>query len=605
MKFPKFHRNLATLLMAVSMPLSMLAAVKDLPVKRVNGKLYHYYEVPAKETVYSLCYKFDMTRDELVRNNPAVADGLQAGMTLYFPIDGEDYTDIAANTRTVTTTTTHDVQRGETIFGISHKYGITSEQLLEANPSLKNGLKAGQTINIPVTTAEAVPARAVSASTDLEPKPAVAETEGYIVKKKETFYSIAVAHGVSVAALEAANPGVTSLREGQVLNIPVKSEPKDVVTVVPVAVVEAPVAADVEPLPAAPVKPSDISVAVMLPFMLNEENPSKAAQRYTEFYKGFLMAVDSLRGNGMPIHVTAYDTEGSVLKIKEALSDSAFAQNNLIIAPDNAPQLAILAEWARNNNAKVFNTFLVRDDSYLTNPAVMQGNLPSQLMYRKAIDGLMERLSVSTPVFISVKGEKGDKADFVADLRQALSAKGKTYLDIEIDGRLTSTDLLALPTDGNYTFIPESSRQAELNKIMPGIIEWRDKAITPLVRLFGYPEWTTFRGETLSNMHNLNTTVYSRFYTDEESWRTRSLDSSFRRWYGTRMESAVPRQGILGFDTGMFLIPYVKSDGEVAGYDGVQNGYYFSSGTPGAGSYNEALYFINFRPGNSVEKTRL
>ena len=44
---------------------------------------------------------------------------------------------------------------------------------------------------------------------------------GYVVKKKETFYSIAMAHGITVEELEAANPGVTVLREGQILHIPV------------------------------------------------------------------------------------------------------------------------------------------------------------------------------------------------------------------------------------------------------------------------------------------------------------------------------------------------------------------------------------------------
>ena len=217
----------------------------------------------------------------------------------------------------------------------------------------------------------------------------------------------------------------------------------------------------------------------------------------------------------------------------------------------------------------------------------------------------MERLSYSTPVFLSFKGEAGgDKAEFVAALKQSLSAKGNTFMDIEIEGRLNGGDLRALPTDGNYTFIPTSSRQADLNRLMPGIIEWRDEAVTPMVRLFGYPEWTTFRGETLENMHNLNTTVYSRFYTHEESPRTLDIDARYKKWYGNSMENAVPRQGLLGFDTGMFVIPYLLHS--TSGYDGVQNGYFFTSaGGDGAGAYNDALYFINFRPGNVIEKSRI
>lgn len=612
MNFSRF--SIAALLMGAATTLAINAAVKDLPVKKVNGRLYHYYEVPAKETIYSLCYKLDVTKDEMIRHNPSVADGLRSGMTLYFPVEESGDVTVsapAAAGRVVS----HNVQKGETIFGIAHKYGVKTEDVIAENPVLKNGLKAGQTIQITLPGAPAEPTVQEQPALQQPEQPATqTKMEGYIVKKKETFYSIAVAHGMSVAALEAANPGVTSLKEGQVLNIPVTvtateqqsqgSLPTDASadTAAGVPATETAVTEVVTDSVAAPAV-KDISVAVMLPFMLNEETPSKNATRYTEFYKGFLLAVDSLRNSGAPIHITAYDTEGSVLKVREALTDSAFRRHNAIIAPDNSAQMAILAEYGKNNNVKVVNTFIVRDDSYLTNPAVMQGNLPSALMYRKTIDALMERLAYSTPVFVSIKGGPADKADFVNELRKTLDAKGKTYMDVEVDGRLTVADLKPLPSDGNYIFIPMTGRQAELNKLMPGIIEWRDQAATPMVRLFGYPEWTTFRGETLENMHNLNTTVYSRFYTDEESARTKAIDDKYKQWYGSRMENAVPRQGLLGFDTGMFVIPYIMHGG--GAYDGVQNGYYFISSGENGGMYNDALYFVTFRPGNIIEKSRI
>lgn len=600
MNFSRF--TIAAILMGAASVFALHAAVKDLPVKTVNGRLYHYYEVPAKETVYSLCYKLDISKDEMIRHNPSVADGLRAGMTLFFPVEESAETAVqpsAAPGRVVS----HHVQKGETIFGIAHKYGVNTEAVIEQNPVLKNGLKAGQTIQITVPGTVVEPK--VAESAPAQPAPVQpAGMKGYIVKKKETFYSIAVANGLSVAALEAANPGVTSLKEGQVLNIPVREVPAQTVADASAAptgdksVAEA--TADSVTVAAAD---KSVSLAVMLPFMLNEESPSKNACRYTEFYKGLLLAVDSLRNNGTPIHVTAYDTEGSVLKVREALTDSTFRRHNAIIAPDNSAQMAILAEYGKNNNVKVVNTFIVRDDSYLTNPDMVQANLPSQLMYRKAIDALMERFENATPVFLNIKGTTGDKTDFVGELRKSLDAKGKTYMEVEADGRLTVADLKPLPADGNYVFVPATGRQADLNKLMPGIIEWRDQAVTPTVQLFGYPEWTTFRGETLENMHNLNTTVYSRFYTDEESARTKDIDARYKQWYGARMENAVPRLGLLGFDTGMFVIPYMLNGGDK--YDGVQNGYYLVRSGENGGAYNDALYFVTFRPGNVTDKTRI
>ncbi|MDE5918741.1 MAG: LysM peptidoglycan-binding domain-containing protein, partial [Duncaniella sp.] len=104
------------------------ADVKDLPVRKVNGKLYHYYEVPAKETVYSLCYKLGITKDQLVKDNPAVADGLKSGMTLFFPHESEN----SENTKNLANPgriINHKVEKGETIYGIARKYGTSTDRI--------------------------------------------------------------------------------------------------------------------------------------------------------------------------------------------------------------------------------------------------------------------------------------------------------------------------------------------------------------------------------------------------------------------------------------------------------------------------------------------
>ena len=54
----------------------------DLPVKTINGKQYYYYTVKKGDTVYSLITRFGITRSDLVESNPAAADVLKTGDTL-------------------------------------------------------------------------------------------------------------------------------------------------------------------------------------------------------------------------------------------------------------------------------------------------------------------------------------------------------------------------------------------------------------------------------------------------------------------------------------------------------------------------------------------
>ncbi|MDE6175196.1 MAG: LysM peptidoglycan-binding domain-containing protein, partial [Duncaniella sp.] len=560
-------------------------------------------------------HKFGISKDELVQFNPSVADGLKAGTMLFFPVEENEILTPDNAGRLGVSLVRHTVAKGETIYGIAKRYGLTTDVLIEQNPIVREGLKAGQTLHLTVpvkacdeqsaSTGCGVTVASQSQGTENRVAPS-----GYIVKKKETFYSIANAHGITVEQLEAANPGITVLKEGQVLSIPASQSAlaeasQPVSPSIPVGA-DGTVSVD-DFARASGVDPNakeELSVALVLPFMLNEETPSKSAQRYTEFYKGFLIAVDSLRNNGVPVRVTAYDSEGSTSKVRHLTSDSTLRTHRMIIAPDAADQLAILGDFGREHGIKVFNGFIVRDESYQTNPAVMQGTIPSQQMIDKAAEAIAGRLSYSTPVFVSLAdGANADKADFITALKRRLESKGVKWLTVSVDSKLAASDLKTLKTDGNYTFIPLSARQSDLNRIMPAIIEWRDETGLPGVKMVGYPEWITFRGETLQNMHKLNTTVYSRFFVDDDNIRTRRLEDRFKGWYGAGMENAVPRQGLLGFDTGMFVLDYLKNP--VARYDGVQNGYSFLTPEGAEGQCNNVLYLINFRSGGQIEKINL
>lgn len=70
-------------LAAVALMVASVAMAEiDLPSKVSGSKVVYYYEVPPKETIYSITRKFGVTREELLRLNPQLIDGLRAGTTL-------------------------------------------------------------------------------------------------------------------------------------------------------------------------------------------------------------------------------------------------------------------------------------------------------------------------------------------------------------------------------------------------------------------------------------------------------------------------------------------------------------------------------------------
>lgn len=140
-----------------------------------TGKIY----IQPKQTLYGLTRQYKISEAEIRRLNPNL--GMKIGEEVILPqanidkyadskamipppaiVEGIPITENQKETkkevvRNADTSVknnpgdgyvTYTVQSGDTVFGIIHKYGITLTELLDLNPELSNGLKAGTTIRI-------------------------------------------------------------------------------------------------------------------------------------------------------------------------------------------------------------------------------------------------------------------------------------------------------------------------------------------------------------------------------------------------------------------------------------------------------------------------
>lgn len=591
---------------------TMFADVSDLPVKEVNGQRFHYYEVQPRETVYALTRKLGITAEELYRNNPSARDGLKANAVLLFPVES-----VKSATPVISGRKTHKVVKGETVYGIGKKYGVTKDEIFVWNPGSSDGIRPGQELYVSAPSDDSRKESVEESSPSTVIEKTVSGHNGYvdyIVKDKETFYSIARSNGLTIHELEEANPGVGILRPGSVVKIPVKGSSGESVVAQAVRTEETPLVSVSETVETAvdtivpeTLKPQSINIALTLPLNADASIRDRHSDIYLEFYKGFLMAVDSMRHCGTPINIHTFDTHGSVDTLLSIINGPALNGIRVVIGPDNEDQLNRLSGYGRLNDVYIFNPFVVKDEGFVNNPYILQANIPQSMMYDKAIDGIITRYANYLPVLVTHAGGMTDKEGFVDRLRQRLKQAGIEYRDVAFGNQLTADDFNDLPQDKNLLIVPLSGRQPELNKILPAVIKLKDSGRD--LALFGYPEWTTFKGETMDNMHKVNTVVYSRFYSADDK-ETEVIDQKFVYWYGKPMMNVLPRQGLLGFDTGMYLInALLDTRGDLSKpvpfRDGIQNGFHFVSPDGSQGLVNDVLYFINFRPDNTVDKTVL
>lgn len=180
-------RHAAAAVLMMCMPMTMTA--QNTPTT--------LHEVKAGETLYSLSRKYGVTIADIQKANPGLTENILAGQTLKIPPTSATATMATQASETTTTTATtarvktdnttvnvahtdeartlvestphptllaegeplckqmHEVKKKETLYSISQLYGITIDELIAANPPLKDKkLKKGQTICIPYTQAE-------------------------------------------------------------------------------------------------------------------------------------------------------------------------------------------------------------------------------------------------------------------------------------------------------------------------------------------------------------------------------------------------------------------------------------------------------------------
>lgn len=164
------------------------------------------YTVEKGDTLYGIANKFSTTVQAIKTLNNLTTNTLLPGQQVYIP---------ASSATTPTTPTTpqepetpyliYTVQRGDSLWKISQKYGIPVNDIIAFNNLSSVNLQIGDELRIPITSQDNNTSNQFT----------------YTVKNGDTLWSIAKQFNVSVDSIKAAN-NLTSnlLTVGQTLTIP-------------------------------------------------------------------------------------------------------------------------------------------------------------------------------------------------------------------------------------------------------------------------------------------------------------------------------------------------------------------------------------------------
>jgi len=295
-----------------------LQAQERIPDRFMNHK------VKKKETLYSLSQKYGVTVDQIEAYNPTlIKSRLKRKMTLRIPV----YEAPVVVEEVISETESYLVPPKATKWRIAYTYGITIQELEALNPSLKEGLKAGQTLQVPITTKDTL----------VGPSSAF---NYYTVLPKEGYYRIEKKLGIGQRILDSLNPelAITGLQAGMVLKVPLEFS-GDLKVQDDLLVPKVDLLDSLSPLDRA------LKIGLLLPFkaqtleldslektksLLKKRNLTRLA---FDFYAGVRMALEVLAEKGVATELQVFDTQNKRAKLNQLVQTSELTAQDLLVGP--------------------------------------------------------------------------------------------------------------------------------------------------------------------------------------------------------------------------------------------------------------------------------
>lgn len=556
---------------------------------------YFLHTVTKGQSLYSISSMYNVTIDDIVRLNPGSDKQIREGAALKIP---------QAATTNSDKPVFHTIQAGETLYRLSVKYNVTTQAICEANPGLSTeNFRSGQVIIIPVQ----------SDSKPQKETPKIEEQENTNVKmndwkdmhkveRKETIFSISREYGITEEELIAANPELKTgkLKKGTFLFIPYgKNDKKQESESQPTTkeLTNEEVFSQNEELKK---DIKTIKAAVMLPFMAGTSTNMDEQVRMVEYYEGLLMAVDSLKKQGVSIDLYTYDTKGREATLNSILSKKEMKNMDIIFGPAKAQDIDVLATFADNNNIRLVVPFAPKVDEVFKNPHIYQINTPQSYLYSEVYEHFTRKFSDSNVIFLNASNGDREKDEFIKGMKTELRNNGISYRDFTVTDNFYEITTV-MDTLRNNIFIPTSGKSTALVKILPQLTQIRRERPNYMMNLFGYPEWQTYTNDYLASFYEIDTYFYSSFYTNNLFPAAVHFTNSYRRWYSKDMANIYPKYGMLGYDTGYFFLKGLSKYGNKMEENlnsiqvtPIQTGFKFERVNNWGGFINRKVFFVHF-----------
>ena len=577
--------------------LSVCALAQDYPIKNIDGVDYYVYTVEPSEGLYRISKKFNVLQADIYKANPSVNEGLKAGQTLYIPVKNQAKKTQPSTTRQVIE---HQVVAKQTLYSISKMYGVEKEEIIRLNPEIENGIiKIGQILRIPVSdktkaqvqdnVAKQINSDKTTVQHEVKAQQPVLPKKKYVTyevkSRKETLYGISKQFGVSINEIIEANPyAQDGIKKGDILQIPVVEEniPKtsgsDILHIVKpketiygiskqynitkedllranpklengLMIGDTILITSSSPQPTttptdnnAIVQKATYRIAYMLPFSAEEDKNSTNIDRFIEFYRGSLLAMEKIKEQGISLEVYTFDTQLGTTKINDILKNGIPKTVDMIIGPAYPEQVAIVADYAKKNNVIQIVPFTSQISNSDRFALQYQFNPSSSDLDKAIINNILDKHRTDNVFIVNFASQNSKSYHLPERLEKALKSNSIKYTKLKANS-LTADNISALNRNANNLIVLSSCSTQEFKDFV-GAVSADNKNYTFVVEndIFNY-------AKADKSLKNKNFVTYSLFNATPED----KYLNAYSRYFTVRTQQSTPNYDLLGYDITLYF----------------------------------------------------
>jgi lysM domain-containing protein len=577
--------------------LSVCALAQDYPIKNIDGVDYYVYTVEPSEGLYRISKKFNVLQADIYKANPSVNEGLKAGQTLYIPVKNQTKKTQPSTTRQVIE---HQVVAKQTLYSISKMYGVEKEEIIRLNPEIENGIiKIGQILRIPVSdktkaqvqdnVAKQINSDKTTVQHEVKAQQPVLPKKKYVTyevkSRKETLYGISKQFGVSINEIIEANPyAQDGIKKGDILQIPVVEEniPKtsgsDILHIVKpketiygiskqynitkedllranpklengLMIGDTILITSSSPQPTttptdnnAIVQKATYRIAYMLPFSAEEDKNSTNIDRFIEFYRGSLLAMEKIKEQGISLEVYTFDTQLGTTKINDILKNGISKTVDMIIGPAYPEQVAIVADYAKKNNVIQIVPFTSQISNSDRFALQYQFNPSSADLDKAIINNILDKHRTDNVFIVNFASQNSKSYHLPERLEKALKSNSIKYTKLKANS-LTADNISALNRNANNLIVLSSCSTQEFKDFV-GAVSADNKNYTFVVEndIFNY-------AKADKSLKNKNFVTYSLFNATPED----KYLNAYSRYFTVRTQQSTPNYDLLGYDITLYF----------------------------------------------------